>query len=76
MSDKPDPPSMAEVIKVAGGSEPTPGLPWYETMQREFLQRCDAAGSSRELSLAKTMMEQAAMWAERHFKSEAARCPP
>ena len=29
----------------------------------EFIELCDAIGSSRELSLAKTKMEEAVMWA-------------
>jgi hypothetical protein len=32
-----------------------------------FVQMCDAIGSSRELSLAKTKMEEAVMWAVKHL---------
>lgn len=31
-----------------------------------FVQGCDAIGQSRELSLAKTKMEEAVMWAVKH----------
>lgn len=33
----------------------------------EFVMACDAAGASRELSLAKTRMEEAVMWAVKHM---------
>ena len=32
-----------------------------------FVQMCDVIGSSRELSLAKTKMEEAVMWAVKHI---------
>lgn len=32
-----------------------------------FLEKCDALGASRELSLAKTNAEQAVMWAVKHI---------
>lgn len=31
-----------------------------------FIEKCDGIGSSRELSLAKTKMEEAVMWAVKH----------
>jgi hypothetical protein len=31
-----------------------------------FMERCTAIGNSRELSLAKTKMEEAVMWAVKH----------
>jgi hypothetical protein len=31
-----------------------------------FIEACDALGNSRELSLAKTKMEEAVMWAVKH----------
>jgi len=31
-----------------------------------FLAKCDAVGSSREMSLAKTKIEEAVMWAVKH----------
>lgn len=31
-----------------------------------FIERCTAIGNSRELSLAKTKMEEAVMWAVKH----------
>lgn len=33
----------------------------------DFVKACDAAGQSRELSLAKTKMEEAVMWAVKHI---------
>ena len=33
---------------------------------REFANECDSTGQSRELSLAKTKMEEAVMWAVKH----------
>lgn len=33
----------------------------------EFMDLCDALGASRELSLAKTNIEQAVMWAVKHL---------
>lgn len=33
----------------------------------EFLSFCDSLGSSRELSLAKTKIEEAVMWAVKHI---------
>jgi hypothetical protein len=33
----------------------------------EFIQACDALGTSRELSIAKTNAEQAVMWAVKHI---------
>jgi hypothetical protein len=33
----------------------------------ELLQCCDSIGSSRELSLAKTKIEEAVMWAVKHI---------
>ena len=33
---------------------------------REFVAECDSIGQSRELSLAKTKMEEAVMWAVKH----------
>lgn len=33
----------------------------------QFVEACDAAGSSRELSLAKTKIEEAVMWAVKHI---------
>jgi hypothetical protein len=38
----------------------------------EFWAALDNAGSSRELSLAKTRLEEAVMWATKHFTSGAA----
>lgn len=35
----------------------------FKDMGLEFVESCDAVGSSRELSLAKTKMEEAVMWA-------------
>lgn len=32
-----------------------------------FIAQCDATGASRELSLAKTKMEEAVMWAVKHI---------
>jgi hypothetical protein len=32
----------------------------------KFIEACDALGSSRELSLAKTKIEEAVMWAVKH----------
>lgn len=32
-----------------------------------FVEQCDFIGSSRELSLAKTKMEEAVMWAVKHI---------
>lgn len=33
----------------------------------DFVKACDAIGTSRELSLAKTKMEEAVMWAVKHI---------
>ena len=33
----------------------------------EFVEMCDVLGNSRELSLAKTKMEEAVMWAVKHI---------
>lgn len=33
---------------------------------QEFLDLCDGIGSSREMSLAKTKVEEAVMWATKH----------
>ena len=38
----------------------------FKDMGLEFVQMCDVVGSSRELSLAKTKMEEAVMWAVKH----------
>lgn len=35
-------------------------------MGLEFVELCDRIGTSRELSLAKTKMEEAVMWAVKH----------
>jgi hypothetical protein len=35
-----------------------------------FVEHCDRIGSSRELSLAKTKMEEAVMWAVKHVTGE------
>ena len=34
-----------------------------------FIDLCDAAGSSREISIAKTKIEEAVMWAVKHVTS-------
>ena len=39
----------------------------FKDMGLEFVQMCDVVGSSRELSLAKTKMEEAVMWAVKHI---------
>lgn len=36
---------------------------------QEFLDLCDTIGSSREMSLAKTKIEEAVMWATKHVTS-------
>lgn len=33
----------------------------------EFVERCDSIGQSREISLAKTKIEEAVMWAVKHI---------
>ncbi len=38
----------------------------FKIMGEEFLEKCDHTGQSRELSLAKTKMEEAVMWAVKH----------
>ncbi|MEQ8318762.1 MAG: hypothetical protein RH946_00745 [Rhodospirillales bacterium] len=35
----------------------------------EFIELCDGTGNSRELSLAKTKIEEAVMWAVKHVTS-------
>lgn len=35
-------------------------------MGARFLETCDAIGTSREMSIAKTKMEEAVMWAVKH----------
>jgi hypothetical protein len=39
-----------------------------ESLSQVFIGRCDALGTSRELSLAKTKMEEARMWAFLHLE--------
>jgi hypothetical protein len=36
-------------------------------MGRDFIGHCDTIGTSREMSLAKTKMEEAVMWAVKHI---------
>lgn len=36
-------------------------------MGRDFIGHCDQIGSSREMSIAKTKMEEAVMWAVKHI---------
>ena len=46
---------------------------WMEgvdDLARMFKERCDAVGQSRELSLAKTKMEEAVMWAIKHMAQQ------
>lgn len=38
-----------------------------KTLGERFLAECDAIGGSRELSLAKTKMEEAVFWAVKHI---------
>lgn len=38
----------------------------FKDLGLEFLTACDSVGSSRELSLAKTKIEEAVMWAVKH----------
>lgn len=38
----------------------------FKDMGAAFLTACDAVGNSRELSLAKTKIEEAVMWAVKH----------
>lgn len=38
----------------------------FKDLGVEFVKACDSIGSSRELSLAKTKMEEAVMWAVKH----------
>jgi hypothetical protein len=38
----------------------------FKDMGLAFLNACDEAGHSRELSLAKTKIEEAVMWAVKH----------
>jgi hypothetical protein len=37
------------------------------TLGQAFLDECNAAGNSREMSLAKTKMEEAMMWSMKHY---------
>lgn len=39
----------------------------FKDMGLDFVLACDNAGASRELSLAKTKMEEAVMWAVKHL---------
>lgn len=39
----------------------------FKDMGLVFIEACEAAGSSRELSLARTKMEEAVMWAVKHI---------
>lgn len=41
-------------------------MAWLKDNGLEFLKRCDEIGTSRELALAKTKMEEAVMWAVKH----------
>lgn len=41
-----------------------------EMMGREFIEYMDELGQSRELSLAKTKMEEAVMWAVKHVTQQ------
>ena len=40
-----------------------------KTLGGEFVDLCDGTGSSRELSIAKTKIEEAVMWAVKHVTS-------
>lgn len=39
----------------------------FKDIARGFIQECDEVGKSRELSIAKTKMEEACMWAVKHI---------
>jgi hypothetical protein len=39
----------------------------FKDMGLAFVESCDRVGGSRELSLAKTKMEEAVMWAVKHI---------
>ena len=39
----------------------------FKDMGLMFVECCDSVGQSRELSLAKTKMEEAVMWATKHL---------
>ncbi len=39
---------------------------WFKDTGLAFMQYCDEIGNSRELSLAKTKIEEAVMWAVKH----------
>lgn len=43
-----------------------------EEIGDEFKELCDQIGQSRELSLAKTKIEEAVMWAARHVETRTA----
>jgi len=40
---------------------------WFKDNGAAFINYCDACGPSRELSIAKTKMEEAVMWAVKHI---------
>lgn len=40
----------------------------FKDMGLMFIECCDSVGSSRELSIAKTKMEEAVMWAVKHIR--------
>ena len=42
-------------------------MEWFKDAGLLFVETCDREGSSRELSLAKTKMEEAVMWAVKHI---------
>jgi hypothetical protein len=42
-------------------------MDYVKTAGENFCNTCDSIGTSRELSLAKTKMEEAVMWAVKHL---------
>ena len=40
---------------------------WLKDTGLDFVKFCDTLGTSRELSIAKTKMEEAVMWAVKHI---------
>jgi hypothetical protein len=41
-------------------------MTWFKDTGAAFIKFCDECGPSRELSIAKTKMEEAVMWAVKH----------
>ena len=56
---------MRHEYRVLSGDEKTQ-MKRMKDLGLEFLEFCDSVGTSRELSLAKTKIEEAVMWAVKH----------